>query len=200
MSGPFDENSSDFNRSRCRDSEYRIFSPQIGVLSPSENQNFAVRKSALLSEKSVKAQYIMVYPTYTHVIKALDVQPTVPKFTTQRQVRRFRKFLMAVVARIMAPDSQALIDSVLFKYRIEMRCTYQGTGAQLCEMLSAYRAPTLIDLEAISGVRVQLALVSKHSYFDNLRRLNTILEDAAWLIGRGNLASAVPDVVVARAA
>jgi hypothetical protein len=87
---------------------------------------------------------------------------------------------------------------VLFKYRIEMRCTYQGTGAQLCEMLSAYRAPTLIDLEAISGVRVQLALVSKHSYFDNLRRLNTILEDAAWLIGRGNLASAVPDVVVAR--
>jgi hypothetical protein len=140
----------------------------------------------------------MVYPTYTHVIKALDVQPTVPKFTTQRQVRRFRKFLMAVVARIMAPDSQALIDSVLFKYRIEMRCTYQGTGAQLREMLSAYRAPTLIDLEAISGVRVQLALVSKHSYFDNLRRLNTILEDAAWLIGRGNLASAVPDVVVAR--
>jgi hypothetical protein len=57
MSGPFDENSSDFNRSRCRDSEYRIFSPQIGVLSPSENQNFTVRKSALLSEKSVKAQY-----------------------------------------------------------------------------------------------------------------------------------------------
>jgi hypothetical protein len=183
----------------------RLGSEDIRVPSGSVRISHMIDKDLLPRNprRNAAVQYMMIYPTLTHLLKAMGVPDHLPELPTQERARRFRQKLQAWLATLTARDMKGALDAVLGKYRIEVRCTFKGSGANLCAFLTRNSGcTTLADVKRISGVDVGVSFVSRDAYINQLKSMFRILEDPACLIGYGDKRhlTPVPDVAKARIA
>lgn len=143
-------------------------------------------------------QYIMIYPTFTHLLKAIGVPDHMPELPTQERARRLRQKLEACLARFRTQELKDAFEAVLGKYRVEVRCTFVGSGANLCTLLSSSTNTTLADVNRISGIDADVAFVERAELDGLHKRALILLNTKEMLIGRGNRSAPTPDVVVAR--
>jgi hypothetical protein len=186
---------------RLGSEEIRVPSGSVRISSHMIDKDLLPRNPRRNANATV--QYMMIYPTLTHLLKALGVPDHLPELPTQERARRFRQKLQAWLATLTARDMKGALDAVLGKYRIEVRCTFKGSGANLCAFVTRNSGcTTLADVKRISGVDVGVSFVSRDAYIQQLKSMFRFLDDPASLIGYGDKRHAlpVPDVAKARIA